>query len=185
MKAKNLLFIIFAIVAFNSNAQNDYSSYLEKAITKLEEGDCASAQKFYNVYMDLSGESKPSVQTLIDDCIKKSDEKKAYNIGDRITIKERTYKVAYIEDGGKHGFAVCEAGSGRIPEKENIPTWAEFKHIKNANKTLNLCGRYWSSRVYNHPTENGSFHFVYGLGGRNSSYVPDWSTHEILLIYHF
>ena len=169
MKTKLPLLAIFALFAFNVNAQSDYSSYLNKALEKLEAGDCESDQKYYNVYKDLSGESKSSIEELIQDCITKAQ--KSYTIGDKIIVDNKIYKVAYIEDGGKHGFAVCENGSGKKPENSVIPTWAEFKLIEKNNKILKLCGKYY---------------YTYGLGGRgNESSCRSDQTYDILLIYRF
>ena len=51
MKTKFFLLALFATFALSISAQTDYSNYLSKAMAKLEEGDCASAKKFYNVYL--------------------------------------------------------------------------------------------------------------------------------------
>ena len=59
MKKRTLLFVICALFTYVVNAQSDYSSYLNKAMAALEEGNCESAKKLYNVYKDLSGDSKP------------------------------------------------------------------------------------------------------------------------------
>jgi hypothetical protein len=68
MKTRTFLLALFAMVAFGLNAQTDSTYYLHKALQKLEEGDCEAAQKSYNIYKELDGEEKPSVQISIDDC---------------------------------------------------------------------------------------------------------------------
>lgn len=68
MKTKFYLAVFSLFCALNLVAQTDYSSYLDGAMKKLGAGDCESAQKLYDVYVDLSGDPKPSVQTLINDC---------------------------------------------------------------------------------------------------------------------
>lgn len=178
MKKRNLFFVICALFTYVVNAQSDYSSYLNKAMAALEEGNCESAKKLYNVYKDLSGDSKSSVEALIDNC--KSEGTKTFAIGDKIMVDGKIYKVAYVEDGGKHGFAVCENGSGTKPKNDVIPTWSEFKLIKKANKTLKLCGSYWSTRA-----SGSNYHYVFGLGGRGSGERRDDYTYDILLIYRF
>lgn len=179
MKTK-LLFAFCVLFVCNVAAQSDYSSYLTQSMDELKKGNCEGAQKWYNVYKELSGESKPSVQVMIDDCIQKVNEEKSYSIGDKIKIDNKIYKVAYVEDGGKHGFAVCENGSGSKPDNSVIPTWAEFKLIDKNNKVLKLCGKYWSTRC-----DSGNWYYTYGLGGRGSGSHNSGSTYDILLIYRF
>lgn len=176
---KRYFFLLLMFVTSLAWAQSDYSSYLNDALEMLKSGNCESAQKFYNVYKELSGDEKPSVQILIDDCQK--GDSKSYAIGDKIIRDGLIYKVAYVEDGGKHGFAVCENGSGKKPENSRIPTWAEYKLIKENNKILKLCGKYWSTRRGFYSNE----HFVFGLGGRPSGYYSDSDIFDILLIYRF
>lgn len=185
MKRGSLLFVVFAIFALVVNAQSDYASYLSKAMEKLEAGDCESAQKFYNVYKDLSGESKPSVQVLIDDCIRNNNENRTYKINDKIEKEGKIYKVAHVEDKGKHGFAVCDMGSGPITNdmvaNRQLPTRSELKIIlRNRHKIKLTSGKYWTM------DKSGNDTFFYWDNGWS-----DWFTdsqrdsHGILLIYRF
>jgi hypothetical protein len=181
MKLKALFFALIAMLAFTVNAQTDYSHYLNKAMQKIDEGDCEAAQKFYNVYKEMAGNSVASIEELIADCKDTPPTtNKKYAVGDKIILDGKIYKVAYIEDGGLHGFAVCENGSGKKPSNDIIPTWAEYKLIKKANKTLKLSGRYWSTRAY-----NSTRHFVCGIGGFSSFDASDSDVYDILLIYRF
>ncbi|MCR4665223.1 MAG: hypothetical protein K5660_07645 [Paludibacteraceae bacterium] len=84
MKTRDIIFALFALITFSANAQYDYSSYLHKAMEKLEQGDCQAAQKFYDVYKELSGQSVSSLEVLIADCGESQD--KTYNIGDQIKV---------------------------------------------------------------------------------------------------
>ena len=185
MKTKIVLFAIFATVAFNVNAQTDYSNYLKKAMDKLESGDCESAQKFYNVYKDLSGESKPSVQILINDCMKKADEGKVYKINDKIERGGKIYKVVHTEDKGTHGFAVCDMGSGPITDNmianRQLPTRSEMKIIIRNRHKINLTsGKYWTmdkSRDRFYYWDCGWSDWM--PGGRQSD------SHGLLYIYRF
>lgn len=68
MKNKLFLLAFFCMCVFGVNAQSDYSSYLNKALEKLEAGDCEAGRRFYNVYKELSGKSVLSVEELISDC---------------------------------------------------------------------------------------------------------------------
>lgn len=140
-----LLFACFLLsLAVSSQTADDY---LSKAITKLNEGNCESAQKFYNVYKDLSGKSNPSVQVLIDDCV--NEKNRTYLVGDVIKYNGATYTVAYIRDGGKHGLAVRDAGWGYVNlredvEKRGIPTIDELKLIYSNRDMIRLYDIYWS-----------------------------------------
>ena len=177
MKTKLFFIAVCMMCAANMVAQSDDSDYLDRAMKELNKENCKGAQKWYDAYKEVSGQSKPSVQALIDECKKGG---KSYVIGDKIIVEGKIYKVAYIEDGGRHGFAVCENGSGRKPDNAIIPTWSEFKLIKKANKTLKLCGRYWSTRAHSE-----SYYYVYGLGGRSNDYYDYKKINDILLIYRF
>ena len=187
MKTKTLLFAFFAAVAFNLNAQDgnvqkDYSHYLDKAMEKLDNGDCSAAQKLYNVYKELSKDPILSFEDLIEDC-RSNDTVTKYAVGDKIKIKKDIYTVVHVEDGGKHGFAVCEYGSGTFDEKWNsdrlIPTSTEFS-IMIENK-IKLHGRYWSTNV----SSSGKDVWCYGFGEFEGEWINKNETSGILFIYRF
>lgn len=182
MKTKLFLFALFAMVALSVSAQSDYSNYLNKAMSKIDEGDCASAKKFYNVYKELSGKSVSSLELLIEDCI--GDTAKHYAVGDKIIIDKNIYKVAYVEDNGKHGFAVCEMGSGPLTDdmlkNRLIPTLSEFDLIKENNEILKLNGQYWS------PSVRSGYRQAVGVGASNDiGCNGNGCTFDILYVYRF
>lgn len=182
MKAKSFFFAVFAMFVISANAQSDYSIYLNKALEKLESNDCEAARKSYNLYKELSGKSVSSLEVLIADCSK--DTLKTYAVGDKIFIKNDIYTVAHVEEGGKHGFAVCEIGSGPLKEemisKRLIPTWSEFNLIKENNNKLKLEGQYWT------PTYNGNSSYkAYGLGSKSHTSGSMSYNFDILYIYRF
>lgn len=151
MKTKLSLLAIFALFAFFLNAQSDYSSYLNKALEKLEAGDCDDAQKWYNVYKELSGETKPSVQVLIDDC--KNAKVKKYSIGEKFQIEGTTFKVAYLDPSKEHGFAVYERTSSKTIDNSvkfygnaHLITLSELNQIIPNRLLLGLRGSYWTDR---------------------------------------
>ena len=186
MKTKKLLLALFFIVPFCMYAQSDYSNYLNKAMSKLEEGDCATAQKFYNVYKELSGNTVSSFEVLLKDC--QNDTTKIYAVGNVMVVNNEVYKVAYIQEGGKHGFAVREMGSGPLkPEyiqQQKIPTWSEFLLIKENNTILKLDGQYWTPRYYG-TYNNINQYSVFGLGSRGDTWWSQTHTCDILFIYRF
>lgn len=184
MKTKHLFFALFAVYALSVSAQEGYSSYLNKALEKLDAGECESAQKLYNAYKELSGRSVTSVEVLIADCSSaKGMNTKSYKVNDKIIIKGDIYKVAYVEDEGKHGFAVCEYGSSKFEEKWNegrlIPTESEFKLMAGNNATLHFNGRYWSTRI------DGSSVWCYGLGSYSGSWQAKNNTNSVMFIHRF
>ena len=93
MKTKIILLPLIIACALSVQAQSDYESYINKAMEKLEIGDCEGAQKYYNVFKDLSNTTKASIEVLINDC----KQNKVYAINDKITINGNIYKVAHIE----------------------------------------------------------------------------------------
>lgn len=194
MKTKTLLHALFVMVPFCMYAQSDYSNYLNKAMSKLEEGDCVTAQKFYNVYKELSRNTVSSFEVLLEDC--HNDTAKTYVVGNVMMVKNEVYKVAYVQEGGKHGFAIREMGSGPLkPEyisQQKIPTWSEFLLIEENNSILKLDGKYWTPRstYYVNRKDSPNLYYYYGLGSQStkSSYsnyeTPD-KPHDLLFIHRF
>ena len=93
------------------------------------------------------------------------------------------YKVAYVEDGGAHGFAVCEMGSGPFDSSNSkrLPTLSELMLIKEKNNILRLYGSYWSSNSCGNDR-----HKTVDLPG--NSRIDCWANyqpHDILYIYRF
>ena len=147
MKRK-ILFLAFVIMAMIPVcAQTDYSQYINKTMTKLEEGDCTSATKYYNVYKELSGKSVSSIEVLINECGKE----KRYTVGENITVGDKSYIVAYTRDGGQHGLAVFNTGWKPLDEnlqlyvtKRGIPTFDELELIFANRDKIRLYDVYWS-----------------------------------------
>lgn len=144
MITKLSLLAIFALFVFNVSAQSDYSSYLNKAMEKLELGDCTTARKFYNVYKELSGKSVLSVEELISDCSRVS----GYKLGDTITVDDRKYTVVYIRDNGQHGYAVLDKGWTTMYRenvtRKDVPTLYELKQIYNNRDVVRMYDIYWT-----------------------------------------
>ena len=153
MKTRFPLLAFFSLFAFYVNAQSDYSSYLNKAMEKLEVGDCDDAQKWYNVYKELSGESKPSVQVLIDDC--KNAKVKKYSIGEELKQHGCSFKVAYLDSSNEHGFAIYErtssskflTNSDKFYYDAHLITLSELSKIIPNRHLLGLRGSYWTATV--------------------------------------
>lgn len=187
MKTRKLAFVLFTLLAFNLNAQSDYASYLSKAMEKLNVGDCESAQKFYNVYKDLSGKSKPSVQVLIDDCMQENK----YRIGGKIVVDGEEYTIAHLVGNKSHGFAIRDIGviSLCVPNtleylrKKMIPSLDEMKIIYSNNDNIGLTGKYWTSSVYGY----GDYTYYYLLDFlTGKEYYAHQQTHYgVLLIHRF
>ncbi len=152
MRTKAIIFALLTAISVSLSAQSDYSSYLNKALEKLDAGDCDDAQKWYNVYKELSGETKPSVQVLIDDC--KSAKVKKYSIGEKIQIEGTKFKVAYLDPSKEHGFAVYERTSSKTIDNSvkfygnaHLITLSELNQIIPNRLLLGLRGSYWTATV--------------------------------------
>lgn len=198
MKAKTLFVLILTAIAINCNAQSDYSTYLNKAREKIEAGDCEGAQKFYNVYKELSGQTSSSLEKSISDCNKQKNSQKTYSIGDdaKDFIGREGYKIAYLDASGKHGFAIkydsyTEFPHGyALPEYGRLgPTIAELR-MMNANRyNLGLSGEYWSETYAG--GGNGFFNlsrnytFDYSTGKTNERRTGSGKKYKRLKIIRF
>ncbi len=184
MKTKLFLFALLAMAALSVSAQSDYSNYLNKAMEKLDEGDCSSAQKFYNVYKELSGRSVSSIELLLADCTRSAS--KTYAINDKIKIGNYIYRVAYIEDEGKHGFAIYDLGSGPITDEmltnRQLPTRSEMAIIASKAKDLKLDASlyYWTL-----DKRSSSTNYIYKLTSKDTSWDYTSNSQATLLIYRF
>ena len=151
---KILLLAIVAMMTLGVSAQSDYSDYLNKAMEKLEKGDCDAAKKIYNVYKDLSGKSISSVEVLIADC--QTAYKDSYNVGDKMKVDSAVYVVAYTRDNGKHGYAVLDQGWKAMTyeqvSKKQTPTLAEMRAIYANRDLVRLYDVYWTCTSENSST---------------------------------
>ncbi len=176
---KKILFTLCALLPFFLYAQSDYSYYLNKAMSKLEEGDCASAQKSYNVYKELSGKIVTSLEVLINDC----EEANKYQIGKKMLVDGKEYTIAYLSENKQHGFAIYDAGTGTITypyhdsriKDHKIPTLDELNLIYENNAQIGLTGQYWSRTKSNQ----------YAITGPDAGYycyliVKDFVTGKII-----
>ena len=187
MRPRHLSMVFVMMVTLTCSAQTDYSHYLDKAMQQLEAGDCDAAQKYYNVYKELSGKTVVSVEVLIGDCGKE----KTYNVGDYIDVGDEKYQVVYIRDGGKHGLAVLNKGWQKLHDlfdlcvtRKGIPTLDEMKLIYSNRDLVRLYDIYWtcsktnsSSNIFYYTTD-----FSTGKIEENNYYYPNGI---ILLIYRF
>ena len=185
MKTKLVFLSILIFNVASISAQSDYSHYLNRAMEKLEAGECESARKFYNVYKELTGDTKQSVELLISECGNRTSERK-YSINDKIMINGNMYRVAYIEDDGLHGLAIFDKGAGPITDEminnRQLPTTSELCLIlKNGNK-LNL-----AESVYFWTMDKTGNEYVRTICCGGSTYMRAnmRDPHGILLIHRF
>ncbi|MBO7587408.1 MAG: hypothetical protein J6T13_09580 [Bacteroidales bacterium] len=187
MKRIILLFGVFILNSLTACfAQTDYSHYLDKAMQQLEAGDCDAAQKYYNVYKELSGKTVVSVEVLIGDCGKE----KTYNVGDYIDVGDEKYQVVYIRDGGKHGLAVLNKGWQKLyyyfdlyVTRKGIPTLDEMKLIYSNRDVVRLYDIYWTCT----PEQNSrTLFFTHDFStGKITTAHQDSVNGVILLIHRF
>lgn len=191
MKTKFLLFAFLAMVTLSVSAQSDnYSNYLNKALSSIENGDCEAAKKWYNVYKDLSGKTVSSVEALIQDCTPDSANStiKKYAINDKIIVDDLFYRVAYIEDGGLHGFAIYDFGAGPLTDSmiysRKVPTRAEMKLIAKNADVLKLLKKeyYWTIDL----GRSNFIYYIYRLSNGHTKEADKYDDqHGRLLIYRF
>lgn len=118
MRTKLFLVIVCSLCVANMHAQSDYSNYLDDSMKELGTGNCEGAQKLYNVYKELSGQSKPSVQTLIDDCLAKKQKKEGKK--SKIDLMDNSYCKA-----NKNRYIAWNIAGAGYPW--NLVTGIEFR----------------------------------------------------------
>ena len=183
MKRIVLLFSILILVACVV-AQTDYSDYLDKALKELEAGDCDAAQKFYNVYTELSGKKVTSVEVLLSDCGKE----KTYKVGDYIKVGNDRYQVAYIRDGGKHGLAVLNKGWQSLYydydiyiTRKGIPTLEEMKLIYSNRDIVRLYDIYWTCTA---KSDSRNYYSIVDFATGKIDYAYYQSQKGVILLIH-
>ena len=104
MKKVSIVGFILVSIAFNVNAQTDDSTYLNKTIERLEAGDCQGAQRFYNVYKELSNRSVKYLEKSIDECFnqQKMKEKQPTTTSEPYLLKKRNKYIAWGILGYRH-----------------------------------------------------------------------------------
>lgn len=119
MRTKLFLIAVCTFCVATSVAQSDYSNYLDDSMKELGKGNCEGAQKLYNVYKELSGQSKPSVQTLINECkadkLRKEEQKKS-----KIDLMNNSYCKA-----NKNRYVAWNIAGAGYPW--NLVTGIEFR----------------------------------------------------------
>ena len=186
---KRCLFIVSFIAAtLFLSAQSDYSNYLNKALEKLEAGDCEAAQKNYNVYKELSHNEVKSVEVLIEDCLDEGN----FHIGDQIDVNGEKYIVAYLTENKQHGFAIKDEGMDNFcntktlgyRSNNKIPSIDELEIIYKNNDKIGLTAVYWTRSLYRGTSSYDYYYTIDFLtGGRGVS--DERNKNGILLIHRF
>ncbi len=186
MRTKAIIFVVLIAISASSSAQSDYSSYLNKALEKLEAGDCEAGRRFYNVYKELSGKSVLSVEELISDCSRSA----GYKLGDIITVGDEKYTVVYIRDNGQHGYAVLDKGWIGMQwtdiSKKSVPTLQEMKQIYSNRDAVRMYDIYWTCTQ--DETSRYSTNYTYmdfSTGITKSAYYSNENEAKVILIHRF
>lgn len=169
------------------SAQSDYSSYLSKAMEKIEVGDCDGAERFYNVYKELTGKSVSSLEKQIADC------KKEFHLGDVIDVNGEKYIVAHLMNNKLHGFAIKDIGVNNLAlphtlrylREDKIPTLDEMRIIFKNNEKIGLTGRYWTSSVYQQDGYSYAFFYLMDFISGKEYYSRQDLSYGVLLIHRF
>ena len=188
MKTKTIIFALLTAISVSLSAQSDYSSYLNKALEKLEAGDCEAGRRFYNVYKELSGKSVLSVEELISDCSRSA----GYKLGDIITVGDKKYTVVYIRDNGQHGYAILDMGwttmKSENVSRKDVPTLSELKQIYNNRDAVRMYDIYWTCTKSDTKKESDSYYVCmdFSTGTTKDGYrtgSADFA--KVLLIHRF
>ena len=144
MRIKWFALVFFAVFTLKAIAQSDPSEYLNLTLENLKAGDCLAAQRFYNVYQTMTGESISYIEKAISDC-QPPPKKRTYYIGDDAIdfVGEEGFKIAYLDSSRKHGFAIKISGRGGWPNK-SAPSLDDCKILYNNRRSLGLSGEYWT-----------------------------------------
>ena len=99
IKTKLLLFALFATIVIGAYAQSDPNTYLDNAWKLLEAKDCEGAQRNYDIYKKLTGNTVSYLQSGINNC--------KNNKGGKYLEEERNNYLAcpFVTYGG--GFPWC------------------------------------------------------------------------------
>lgn len=149
MKSLKFTMILAMLLGIGTFAvAQDYSEYLNAAKRLLKEEKCDDAKKNYDVYVRLTGQTVSWLSSDINDCITRKSKPKTYNIGDdaKDFVGYSGYKIAYLDESGKHGFAV-RPGTVYEYSEYAISDVAidELRLMYNNKHSLGLYGEYWSS----------------------------------------
>lgn len=187
MRTKAIIFALLTAISVSLSAQSDYSSYLNKALEKLEAGDCEAGRRFYNVYKELSGKSMLSVEELISDCSRSA----GYKLGDIIEVNNEKYIVVYIRDNGQHGYAVLDKGwdtmkSDNVTRKD-VPTLPELKQIYNNRDAVRMYDIYWTcTEPTSKKNANYYIYMDFSTGATNEAYrTSSVNIAKVLYIHRF
>jgi hypothetical protein len=146
MKTRNMKKIVYTLLcllmANFAVGQTDYSDYLKQAREKAEAGDCEGAQRFYNVYVEMTGETDAVVNNAIQQCYENNSmkEPRKYKVGEDVG---EGFKIAYVDDTGRRGFAIRFSNYYEciVPDI----TINELQCLYPNRRVLNLSGEYWST----------------------------------------
>ena len=133
MKRRILLLVILSMITFCSNAQTDYSDYLNKAMEKVEAGDCDAAQRFYNVYKELTGNNSSWLEKAMKECEEKSKSQRAVLEGYvDLGLPSGTLWKDKNEDGN-HFYTWNQA---IVNFGNNLPTIEQLEELKTTCKWI-------------------------------------------------
>lgn len=182
---KSVLIILFMALGLFCYAQ-DYSEYLNKANEQLKNGNCEKAQKYYNVYKQLTNTTYPIIEKGIKECWDSKKVEKTYKIGDdaKDLIGIGGYRIAYLDASGRHGFAIQVRGKtiseGRSPSLDELKLMYQYRYI------LGLEGEYWSSDKTNKLTSDVyTFDFSTGKTHKRHSGGGFYLKRNAMLIMRF
>ncbi len=83
-------------------AQSGESSYLNLAMEKIESGECDAAQRYYNVYKELSGITSPELEQRLENCLKKDEKVKSSEYAKYLDMAMEELDSCHCKSAQKH-----------------------------------------------------------------------------------
>lgn len=159
MKKTLITLSMISVFALYGYAQTDYSDYLNKAMEKVEAGDCDAAQRFYNVYKELTGNTSSWLEKAIKDCVgEKCNSQRAIPAGYvDLGLPSGTLWKTYNENGF---FSYYDAVN-RFGTK--LPTRNQFDEL------IENCTWSWNGSGYKITGPNGNFIVLPAAGSRTKN----------------
>ena len=169
MKRLFLIITLIATIGFEAKGQSNPQDYLDMAKEKLEAGDCAAAQRNYNVYKELTGSRNITLEEAINRCkqdktaVSKYVPKGYVDLG----LPSGTLWKASNEDG----FYTFKDAVKKFGTK--LPTSDQFDEL------VNNCTWKWYGAGFKVIGKNGNYIMFSAAGSKtkNKGYVDGTGTH--------
>lgn len=136
MKSYIIIFLMICVNPLQALAQGiqaEYKLYLDNAYSALSEGRVEDAQKSYNVYMKMTGETDKELESLIKLKQSEGEKKSAAASSQTVVIRKTTYMRVkgteidheWVDLGLSVKWATCNIGATNPEDKGDYFAWGE------------------------------------------------------------